>query len=74
MTLIECSVCVLPQYQGKGYGHDMLARVGKLLAERCKQVRLGVVTHHRRALNLYQSIGFEAVAEFHYYVIDLKDI
>ncbi|MNI93966.1 Spermine/spermidine acetyltransferase [compost metagenome] len=62
--------CVLPAYQGKGLGGEILgAAVKLLLAQKKVRVRLGVVTHNRRALNLYQRAGFEISAESHYYVI-----
>lgn len=56
--------CVLPAYPGKGLGGEILgAAVKLLLAQRKVQVRLGVVTHNRRALNLYLRAGFEISAE-----------
>lgn len=67
--------CVLPSCQGRGYGREILSRIVKLLLEqKCSQVRLGVVTQNRSALNLYLSQGFEVSAEFHYYVIAIHMI
>jgi ribosomal protein S18 acetylase RimI-like enzyme len=67
--------CVLPSCQGRGYGREILSVIVKLLLDqKCSQVRLGVVTQNRRALNLYQSEGFEVSAEFHYYLISINEI
>lgn len=61
--------CVLPSYQGRGYGREILARVVSILLDKpCAQVRLSVVTQNQRALGLYQSVGFEIFAENLYYV------
>lgn len=67
--------CVLPSCQGRGYGRAILSELVKLLLDqKCSQIRLGVVTENRRALNLYQSVGFEVSAESHYYVIPTSGI
>ncbi|GAA0136204.1 GNAT family N-acetyltransferase [Paenibacillus sp. YSY-4.3] len=72
-TAVIHDLCVLPLHQGKGYGRKILNQVVKILLEQeCATIRLGVVTDNRRALNLYQSIGFEVSSEFHYYVISLN--
>lgn len=68
-------LCVLPSNQGRGYGREILAGVVKhLLEQKCSTIRLGVVTKNRNALNLYHSIGFEIVAESHYYVISIHEL
>ncbi|AUO05316.1 GNAT family N-acetyltransferase [Paenibacillus jamilae] len=68
-TAVIHDFCVHPLYQGRGYGREILARVVNiLLAKQYTQIRLGVVTQNKRALNLYRSIGFEISAESHYYV------
>ncbi|MRN52552.1 GNAT family N-acetyltransferase [Paenibacillus monticola] len=72
-TAVIHNFCVLPSYQGRGYGREILSGIVKLLLDQnCSQIRLGVVTQNRRALNLYESIGFEISAESHYYVSSVK--
>lgn len=72
-TAVIHDLCVLPLHQGKGYGRKILHGVVKLVLEqKCSTIRLGVVTDNRRALHLYQSIGFEVTSEFHYYVISIN--
>lgn len=67
--------CVLPSCQGRGYGRKILSGVVEILLDRkSNQVRLGVVTHNRNALNLYLSSGFEVSAESHYYLISISRI
>jgi ribosomal protein S18 acetylase RimI-like enzyme len=64
--------CVLPAFQGRGYGRKILSRVVKFLeSQEYSQTRLSVVTQNRRALSLYQSIGFDVSAESLYYVIPI---
>lgn len=61
--------CVLPAYQGRGLGLQILTNAVKfLLAEERNPIRLGVVTENRHALQLYRNVGFEITSEFHYYV------
>ncbi|MFB5760682.1 GNAT family N-acetyltransferase [Paenibacillus medicaginis] len=74
-TAVIHDFCVLPLCQGKGYGREILACiVSMLLAKNCTQIRLSVVTDNRRALNLYQSAGFEISAESHYYVVPVVNL
>lgn len=74
-TAVIHDFCVLPSYQGRGYGREILSGVVKILLEqKCSHVRLGVVTQNRRALHLYESLGFEVSAESHYYVTSLGDL
>lgn len=74
-TAIIHDFCVLPAFQGRGYGREILSRVVKLLqSQEYSQIRLSVVTQNRRALNLYQSIGFDVSAESLYYVIPIHNI
>lgn len=67
--------CVHPVFQGRGYGREILAQIVKLLLnQEHSQIRLSVVTQNRRALNLYQSIGFDVTVESLYYVIPLMQL
>lgn len=67
-TAVIHDFCVLPAYQGAGYGGHILAlTVGLLLERSCPLIRLNVVTENTRALRLYLSAGFKTVGEFQYY-------
>jgi ribosomal protein S18 acetylase RimI-like enzyme len=73
-TAVIHDFCVLPIYQGKGLGRDILASIIKLLlAEQRMHVRLGVVTQNKHALKLYQNVGFNTLVEFHYYVSSINE-
>ncbi|MDP4097108.1 GNAT family N-acetyltransferase [Paenibacillus sp. P96] len=74
-TAVIHDFCVLTSCQGRGYGREILTRaVNILLTKRYSSIRLGVVTDNRRALNLYQSVGFEVTAESHYYVTPVANL
>lgn len=67
--------CVLPDYQGKGYGREILASaVGQLQRQALSEIRISVVTGNKRALHLYRSAGFAVSAESRYYVISMQDL
>ncbi|MEC0123228.1 GNAT family N-acetyltransferase [Paenibacillus pabuli] len=60
--------CILPAYQGKRLGRTVLGALVKLLMKQHYTViRLSVVTDNDRALNLYQSVGFEVHSEYQYF-------
>ncbi|MFX3633900.1 MAG: GNAT family N-acetyltransferase [Candidatus Pristimantibacillus sp.] len=64
--------CILPSFQGKGIGQDVLSEaVGILMEEQYSHIRLSVVTENEIALNLYLRVGFEVTAENQYYVSSL---
>ncbi|MBT2291395.1 GNAT family N-acetyltransferase [Paenibacillus albidus] len=66
---------MIPSCQGRGYGREILVRlVNFLLTRGYSRIRLSVVTKNRRALTLYQSVGFEVTAESNYYVRKISDI
>lgn len=74
-TAVIHDFSVLPACQGRGYGREILMKTVALLLEQKKtQIRLGVVTENRHALQLYQTVGFGIVAEYQYYVIPIHDL
>jgi ribosomal protein S18 acetylase RimI-like enzyme len=59
---------VLPEFQGRGYGRQMLLdAVETLLAEGWKRVLIEVATDNERALGLYRSCGFEVASAYGFY-------
>jgi ribosomal protein S18 acetylase RimI-like enzyme len=53
-------VFVFPEYQGKGYGRKIMEASINLMYDLGREkITLGVVGWNRRAINLYQSLGFE---------------
>lgn len=59
---------VLPEYRGRGYGRQILARtLQELTARGEKRVELEVVTENQSALSLYKSVGFKETNSYDYY-------
>lgn len=59
---------VLPVYQHRGYGREILERlVDQLIGEGRRNVMIEVVTENRNALNLYRSCGFNETSTYDYY-------
>lgn len=63
---------VLPEYQGRGYGWQMLLdAIDLLLAEGWSQIMIDVVIENRNALRLYQSCGFREVSTYGFYKLEV---
>lgn len=61
---------VAPEYQGRGYGREILNQTLRLLAEEgWTQVGLEVETDNHRAYNLYISAGFQRITTYGYYAL-----
>ncbi|MBL0386534.1 GNAT family N-acetyltransferase [Tumebacillus sp. ITR2] len=59
---------VLPEFQGHGYGRQILTDIVNLLrSEDRAHIELDVVTENERGLHLYQSCGFDIATEYRYY-------
>ncbi|GCE14081.1 GNAT family N-acetyltransferase [Tengunoibacter tsumagoiensis] len=65
---------VRPDYQGKGYGRQLLETViAQLQRESSKPVQLDVDTSNQPADHLYRSCGFQPRATYGYYALSIKD-
>ena len=63
---------VLPEYRGRGYGRQLLARtIQALFAMRKTQIALEVATVNENALSLYRSCGFKETGRYDYYVLSV---
>ncbi len=59
---------MMPQWRGKGFGHQVLPRlVRQLLEEGVEEITLDVVTENERALELYRWAGFEVTGAMDYF-------
>lgn len=59
---------ILPEYQGKGFGRELLYQIiSDLLKKNHKNITLEVNSNNERAFNLYRSSGFEIKTAFDYY-------
>jgi ribosomal-protein-alanine N-acetyltransferase len=61
------SIAVDPEFQGKGYGKQLLRGCLKDLLARYDEVTIGVVEINNKAFNLYKSKGFEVTLFRHNY-------
>jgi len=62
-------LCVHPEYQRGGLGHELLRHaLALLMAEGCRTVSLTVTTENRTARMLYERIGFHVLRKFAAYV------
>lgn len=65
-------LCVLPDYQGRGYGAMILGHTVKQLTdERYKKISLEVACDNSHALRLYQQNGFQTATTYDYYRLDV---
>lgn len=59
---------VLPEYQGRGYGRQILAcTIQEILAKGQQHITLEVSVTNKNALTLYQSCGFRETGSYDYY-------
>jgi ribosomal protein S18 acetylase RimI-like enzyme len=64
---------VKPQFQGHGYGRQILQEVIRILrATSAKSIMLDVDTDNVHALNLYLSCGFEVRTTYGYYGLNIR--
>jgi ribosomal protein S18 acetylase RimI-like enzyme len=63
---------VRPDYQGRGYGRQILEDAIDIIRARSqKTIMLDVDVENNRALRLYRSCGFEIRTTYNYYVLEL---
>ena len=61
---------VLPEYRSKGYGRAILLKsIEKLKEAKATEIMLQVATENSKALNLYQSCGFQETSRMDYFAI-----
>jgi len=61
------SIAVDPEYQGKGYGKQLLRGCVSDMLTKHKTVSIGVVEINRKAHKLYESVGFKVTSYRHNY-------
>ena len=69
---IICGFGVLPEYQGYGYGRQILVRtVQEILAKGPYKISLEVEIGNEHALSLYKACGFKVTSCYLYYLLKL---
>ncbi len=67
-TIYITAFAVLPQFQGRSFGRQMLIEaVDALLARGHRAIEIEVETENRNALGLYQACGFREATTYGYY-------
>lgn len=62
---------VLPEHRSKGYGRAILLKsIEKLKEAKATEIMLQVATENSKALNLYQSCGFQETSRMDYFGIE----
>jgi ribosomal protein S18 acetylase RimI-like enzyme len=65
---------VSPEYQGQGYGRQILAyTIQEILSSGLRTIWLEVSTENKQALSLYQSCGFKETGSYDYYRLQLRN-
>ncbi|MCH7740763.1 MAG: GNAT family N-acetyltransferase [Chloroflexi bacterium] len=68
-------LAVLPQYQGRGFGRQILSdAVDGLISRGRESVKIEVQTDNEGALGLYESAGFEKSVTYAYYRVDAGEV
>ena len=68
-------LAVLPEYQRRGYGRQILSHAVERLIELGRErVMLEVQTDNDGALGLYESVGFERKSTYAYYRVDVSNV
>jgi len=66
-TLLDCAevlnICINPEYQGEGFGGQLLTHSLKQLPNIVEVVYLEVRVSNFRAIHLYQNLGFREVGQ-----------
>jgi len=55
------------EYQGKGYGHDLINAVFNILKDKNYELELEVDSLNEKAYNLYKKVGFKETRVINYY-------
>jgi len=59
---------IIPKYQGKGFGKDMLKlMLQDLIKQNVKKIMIDVNSENEKAFNLYKKYGFEVQTAFEYF-------
>lgn len=58
--VVWLGICVKPSYQGRGYGNKMME---KLMNSTTKPIQLSVDKENKRAISLYEKLGFNIFDE-----------
>lgn len=64
------SIAVYPEFRGQGIGTMLLSFAEDLFKDNARHIFICVSSFNRRARDLYEKFGFQAVGEFKDYIIE----
>jgi ribosomal protein S18 acetylase RimI-like enzyme len=64
------SIAVYPEFRGQGIGTMLLSFAEDLFRDNARHIFICVSSFNRRARDLYEKFGFQAVGEFKDYIIE----
>lgn len=72
---IRCgTMCIHPEYRGKGLSQELFSRHKKLAKEMdCKQMFLEVIVGNDRAINFYKKKGYEKIYDLSYFTYKFEE-
>lgn len=66
---------ILPVYQGNGYGMGLINYVlRQLIKEKMKEVNLQVNSNSKKAMKIYNTIGFQVITQYDYYGYEIEEV
>jgi len=66
-------ICVGQEWQGTGVGYELLRRtLQSLIVTSCVEATLTVTASNRKAIELYERVGFRTMATFDAFVWDFN--
>lgn len=71
LTLRCGTMCVVPEYRGRGIARELITKHEKLAKELgCKQLFLECINGNDRALNFYAMFGYQVIYQLKYYTLN----
>lgn len=74
-NILLSDIAVLPMYQGRGFGSELIAScINLILGQGKTHMALDVETSNQNALNLYTRHGFKTTSSYEYWTIPTADL
>ena len=74
-NILLSDIAVLPIYQGRGFGSELIANcINLILAQGKTHMALDVETSNQNALNLYKRHGFNTTSSYEYWTIPTANL
>lgn len=74
-NILLSDIAVLPIYQGRGFGSELIANcINLILGQGKTHIALDVETTNQNALNLYTRHGFKTTSSYEYWTIPTDDL